>query len=628
MRFIGCKEKLIPFIDWTISQKNIRGNTFCDLFAGTASVGKHFKSKGFKIVSNDFLHFSYVLQYAYLKVKRYPKFSKLLKHLDIKVEKNTLFSSSVEPLRTSINYLNTLEGTSGFIYKNYSDKGTKGQKIIRKFFTSSNAQKIDVIRQTIENWKNSDLLNNDEYYLLLASVIEAVPFVSNISGTYGSFLKKWDKRAFKTLTLEAPEIIKDNKEHLVYNQDAFDLIKNINVDILYLDPPYNNRQYAPNYHILETISRWDNPEISGVAGLRDWSSQKSRFCVKSQAPIALEEITEKAKFKYLILSYNNEGILSEKQILNILSRRGKVDVIRKGYQRFKSNSGGSGHTNTNEILYILKKIDPRNKLNDLSGSEWTYFLNSVEETNYLTNGDDSYAHHIRSKHPSPKPPQLMKKIIEFFTKEGERVLDPFMGVGGTLIGCSLSNRKGVGIDLSKSFVGLYKEANKELGLIEQKTHIGDSKEIKSILKDRKESFDLILTDPPYGDMLSKGKTGQRKKGGNHNATPFTESENDLGNMGRERFLASLQGIIEKSLYYLKLKGYLIVFVKDLQPTDDSINLLHAEVANTLFKISGLRFRGYKIWYDKTQKLYPFGYPYVFVANQFHQYILIFRKEEK
>src|SRR3989344_4865083 len=129
------------------------------------------------------------------------------------------------------------------------------------FFHSSIFSRIDAIREKIEEWKKSNLLNEQEYFFLLCSLIEAVPFIANISGTYSAFLKGWDKRAFKKLTLEVPEIIKSDETHKVFNingLNVFDQIKGI--DILYLDPPYNERQYAPNYHILETIAKWDKPK--------------------------------------------------------------------------------------------------------------------------------------------------------------------------------------------------------------------------------------------------------------------------------------------------------------------------------------------------------------------------------
>ena len=628
MRFIGCKENLLDFIETFVKQKDIRGNIFCDLFAGTGSVAKHFKKLGYKIISSDLLFFSYVLQKVYIEQNQYPKFAKLLKHLKIDPVKETLFTSDSQSAKEIIKHLNNLEGVEGFIYKNYSPEGTRGQTYSRKYFTGDNSKRIDAIRGKIEEWKKSNLISEQEYYFLLASLIEAVPFVANISGTYSAFLKEWDKRAFKKLTLEVPEIIKSNETHKVYHIDGLKVLDQVKgIDILYLDPPYNERQYAPNYHILETIAKWDKPEIKGVTGMRSYENQKSEFCNPKTGIRALGEIMKKNNFKHLLLSYNDDGIMPEGEILKLFNNAGKSEISEQNYQRYKSNSNGEQKNGVKEKIYYLKRVNQQNKLNDLSGSEWIFFLNSVEVTHYSTKGADGFAHHLRGKHPSPKPPQLMKKFVDFFTKEGQVVFDPFMGVGGTLVACSLSNRKGVGIDLSKNYIDLYKKVCKELGVAEQTAIVGNSLELDKLLQ-KNTKVDFILTDPPYGEMLSKKRTGQKKKKtGIAVATPFTNHETDLGNMERENFLESLKNVIAKSVEYLKPKGYIAVFVKDLQPNGNGHNMLHCYITSKLLEIPDISFKGYKIWYDATQKLYPFGYPHAFVANQFHQFIMIFRKEK-
>ena len=304
------------------------------------------------------------------------------------------------------------------------------------------------------------------------------------------------------------------------------------------------------------------------------------------------------------------------------------------------------------------KRDSRNTLNDLTGKEWVYFLKSVElnegkpdllaeerfnglseeqwaghqtpiiDTFYPTSGEAGYAHHIRKRHPSPKPPQLMKRLIEFFTKRDGWVLDPFLGVGGTLLACSMAGRHGVGVDLSQAYLDLYQKASAELKLEPQTVYAGDAVHLEKIFSGKDFMFDLVLTDPPYGDMLSRKRTGERKKKtGDDSPTPFTDEAHDLGNMPPEQFYESLNSVISQSMKFLKVKGYVVVFCKDLQPTAEYHNLIHADVVNTLVQIPNLRFRGYKIWYDKSQKLYPFGYPYAYVSNQLHQFILIFRKEK-
>lgn len=628
MRFIGCKENLLNFIETFVKQKDIKGNVFCDLFSGTGSVAKHFKKLGYKIIASDLLFFSYVLQKVYIEQNQYPKFAKLLKYLKIDPVKETLFTSDSQNAKEIIKYLNNLEGVEGFIYKNYSPEGTQGQTYSRKYFTSDNAKKIDAIREKIEEWEKLNLINEQEYYFLLASLIEAVPFIANISGTYAAFLKEWDKRAFKKLTLEVPEIIKSDETHKVYHENGLKVLDQVKgIDILYLDPPYNERQYAPNYHILETIAKWDNPPIKGITGMRPYENQKSEFCNPKTGIKALSEIIKKNNFKHLLLSYNDDGIIPENEILKLFNHAGKSEIVEQNYQRYKSNSKGNQKNGVKEKIYYLKRVNPQNKLNDLSGSEWIFFLNSVEVTHYSTKGVDGFAHHLRGKHPSPKPPQLMKKFIDFFTKEGQIVFDPFMGVGGTLIACSLSNRKGIGVDLSKNYIDLYKKVCKELDIAEQTAIIGNSLELDKLLP-KNTKIDFILTDPPYGEMLSKKRTGQKKKKtGIAVATPFTNHETDLGNMDRENFLESLKNVISKSTEYLKPKGYIAVFVKDLQPNGNGHNMLHCYITSKLLEIPDISFKGYKIWYDATQKLYPFGYPHAFVSNQFHQFIMIFRKEK-
>lgn len=278
-----------------------------------------------------------------------------------------------------------------------------------------------------------------------------------------------------------------------------------------------------------------------------------------------------------------------------------------------------------------RKYHLGNPLNDLSGGEWTFFLNSVISTRYPTSGPESYAHSIRKVHPSPKPPQLMRQIIEFFTKENELVLDYFMGVGGTLLGASLANRRAVGIDLSSSYIEVYKKANAELGLMEQVTIEADSMELlrnptKLANALAGEKFSLIAIDPPYGDMMNREKTGESAKRKLDTApTPFTDLDEDLGNLQIEDFYPVFKKSVEDAMPHLKHKGHVVVFIKDLQPDKANTNLLHARVIDDLNSIPGLQYLGTKIWADQSVNLYPYGYPYAYVANQIHQYIMIFRK---
>jgi len=284
------------------------------------------------------------------------------------------------------------------------------------------------------------------------------------------------------------------------------------------------------------------------------------------------------------------------------------------------------------ILPDGRKYHLDNKLNCMTGKDWTLFINSVFSTHYPTRGKEGYAHEIRKLHPSPKPPQLMRDIIQFFTKENELVFDSFVGVGGTLLGAALCGRTAAGIELNAAYLQAYKKAAKELSLPIFPTLCGDSlsilkrgNKIKSLIGENKIS--LLLIDPPYSNMMAKEKTGGDIINYGKTGTPFTKLKSDLGNMSREHFLASLRESVELAFPYMKAEAYVVVFIKDLQPRKKEINLLHSDVIQSLNQIPKLYYKGMKIWADTSTKLYPYGYPFSFVANQIHQYILVFRKEK-
>lgn len=274
--------------------------------------------------------------------------------------------------------------------------------------------------------------------------------------------------------------------------------------------------------------------------------------------------------------------------------------------------------------------DKRNKLNELTGKEWVYFTNSVWITGYSPSAKDNVGLKIRKIHPSPKPPGLMKDIIEFFTKSNGKILDPFVGVGGTLLGVALANgnRIGVGIELEAKYIEAYKKVCETENMREMTVIHDDARNMLNHPEIVGEVFDLIIADPPYSDMMARKRTGTHKKLYNDDsAKPYTSKDTDLGNATYEEFLPDLKDIMEKSFSRLKDRGYMVVFCKDFQPQPGEPNLLHADIIHKLCEINNCVYRGMRIWHDQAMSLYPFGYPYSFVMNQIHQYILIFRKEK-
>jgi len=353
MRYYGCKNRLLEFLEAGVEETGINhGSSFCDLFSGTTIVAQHFKKKGFTIFSNDIMEFSYAIARTYIKNNRYP-FFKGLKGLVAGV------NGCRENIISIIEQLNNLKPLEGFIYKNYCPTGTKYGPYERQYFSDENGKKIDAIRSKIQDWKKKGLISVDEFYILLSSLLEAVPFVANISGNYAAFLKCWDPRALRPLKLKVPEIPPSKRNNKVFKTDANELIKKISCDILYMDPPYNERQYAPNYFMLELIAEgWFNgnkPQIYGKTGMRPYENQKSLYCRKVSVKETFKDLIENADTKYMLLSYNDEGLMKEDEIVDILSCRGKIKILEKDHRRYRSiNQNETDRRIVKEKLYFVK----------------------------------------------------------------------------------------------------------------------------------------------------------------------------------------------------------------------------------------------------------------------------------
>ena len=252
-----------------------------------------------------------------------------------------------------IKELNETNGEEGFIFNEYSENG----KANRLYFSEHNGKKIDAIRTKIEFWKTEKKISSALYYFLLASLLESADKVANTASVYGAFLKHIKKSAQKELILE-PAIFEINSHsHEVYNEDSNLLIKKIEGDILYLDPPYNAREYGANYHLLNTIAKYDRFTPKGKTGLRDYS--KSAFCKKKEVEKSFDDLIKNANFKYIFLSYNNEGIMSSETIKKILSNYGKYDLLTTEYQRFRADKKENRNhkaSSTTEYLHILEKL--------------------------------------------------------------------------------------------------------------------------------------------------------------------------------------------------------------------------------------------------------------------------------
>ena len=344
MRYIGSKGLLLESIEKVIKQ-HTKGTeeSFCDIFSGTGTVARYFKPM-YQIYSNDSLHFSYVIQKATIENNHRPAFEKLAR---------VGISDPFEYLEETAIRDVILTDEDFFIAKNYAPN----EGCNRMYLTAPNALRVDFIRTTIEKWSIQGLIDETEYYYLLAGLIEGVPYVSNITGTYGAYLKKWDRRAQKELEMIRLEVHDNERKNYCFNEDANQLIDRIEGDILYLDPPYNTRQYAPNYHLLETISKYDQPEIKGITGMRPYEEIKSPFCIRGKVLDAFEELMEKARFENIIMSYSTEGLMNAKEISQIMLRHGNPDTFHMysiPYRKYKAKEDQKIRT-LSEYLFFIKK---------------------------------------------------------------------------------------------------------------------------------------------------------------------------------------------------------------------------------------------------------------------------------
>lgn len=328
MNYIGSKFSLLDFLKETI--ENVTGYhngdnyTFGDLFAGTGIIGSYYKSRGCSVISNDIQFYSYSIIRHYI-------------------------GNSIENVRQDLfGYFNSLHGVEGFIYKNYC----MGSGSNRNYFTDYNGKKCDAIRIELERMYKEKEIDENTYYFYLGSLVNSIDKYANTASVYGAFLKQIKKSAQKPFLLEPLKII-NGINGSVFNENINDLIKRIKGDVLYLDPPYNARQYSSNYHVLETIARYDSPILTGVTGLRDSHYQKSEFCSKKTVEKAFEDLINNAKFKYIFLSYNNEGLMSLETIQKIMEKYGNYSVYTKNYRRFKADKDKNRNITANETTEYL-----------------------------------------------------------------------------------------------------------------------------------------------------------------------------------------------------------------------------------------------------------------------------------
>ncbi|OHD11834.1 MAG: hypothetical protein A2Y34_11510 [Spirochaetes bacterium GWC1_27_15] len=376
--YIGNKRRLLPLIKKSIEKIEILNSkkenlSFLDLFAGTGVVSRLAKTLGFEVFTNDWEYYSYIMNKAFIEINK-----------DF-LEKSFSTFGGVKNVINILNNLNELKEEDKYISLYYCPKSDETPDLDneRMFYTNYNGRKIDAIRAKIEEWKKNSIITEEEETFLLALLLYEASTRSNTSGVFKAFHRGFGgsngdalTRILKKLELSVPELA-NGKKCSVFNDDAVSLserMKNMEFDVVYLDPPYNQHQYGSNYHLLNTIALNDKPEVNKNIYLdgkkinksairKDWIKTKSSFCYKDSAKKDFEKMIKNLNANYFLISYSIDGIIPFEEMLEILSQKGKLDIVLSEYVKFR----GGKQALTTEIRNIefIIIVDTTQKGNEL-----------------------------------------------------------------------------------------------------------------------------------------------------------------------------------------------------------------------------------------------------------------------
>lgn len=328
MRYFGSKVTLREAI-YKIIKDRVSSGSLCDPFGGIGTVGSFMRSKGYEVWSGDLLTFAHYFQISKIKYPNNAAFQKIL---------SSLSSDNIDEIT---HYLNSLNPCEGWFVSEYSIK--------RYFFTYKNATKIQACRNEIDLWEQHGLINYDEKAILIAGLIGSMDKVANTAGTYYAYLKHWHRKALKDFKFEMIVPKKHGSNGYCHLGPAEELIARQPYDIIYLDPPYNERSYAHYYHLPETIANGSCPPVHGSSGIPNYKLISSPFNKKTQAKFSFTELIAKSKCKLLFFHYADNGLITQEEIEKILSCYKKLEMLcldSKGYYT------GNGTTRSKHKIYL------------------------------------------------------------------------------------------------------------------------------------------------------------------------------------------------------------------------------------------------------------------------------------
>jgi adenine-specific DNA-methyltransferase len=344
MRYIGNKTRLLGFIRRVLRARSIAPGRAVDPFSGTASVARALKRWQFGVAASDIMEYGYVLAGAYVQPEAAPRFDGIA---DV---------TGGPELHYAIRYLNSLPGEPGFIHEHYSPAGSSGKAHGRMYFTPANAARIDAIRGQIHAWQEAGCITEECAHTLLAALIEAADRVANTTGVYAAFVKSWQPNARRDVQLRIMPHVNGNSCSAARMEAAEAVTVAGEFDLLYLDPPYNARQYAGYYHIPELLARgwFDGPvRTRGKTGLIDDTDRRTAWSSSRRCEDAFEALVASARCRHIVMSYSAEGIIPESTIERVLRTYGVRDTYRRyrhGYRRYRSDTDRAGRRYRSDVV--------------------------------------------------------------------------------------------------------------------------------------------------------------------------------------------------------------------------------------------------------------------------------------
>lgn len=299
IKYLGSKRVILPTLQALVADlDDVR--TFMDVFSGTSRVGHAMKAQGLRVRANDHNAYAATLARCYVGADR---------------------DRVADEVQRVLDELQALPGRPGYVTETFCEKS--------RFFHPKNGARIDAMRDRIDELD----LPPDVRAVVLVSLMEAADRVDSTTGVQMAYLKQWAPRAHNDITLRLPAILPGPGD--AHELEALDFVREFSADVVYLDPPYNQHNYLRNYHIWETLVRWDSPEHYGVACKRiDCKQRRSDFNSKVRIDEAMQRIIEAVRAKWLIVSFSNEGYVDRERMVQLLSTRGEVDVRELSHGRY------------------------------------------------------------------------------------------------------------------------------------------------------------------------------------------------------------------------------------------------------------------------------------------------------